>query len=658
MRTFYTLLIYLALWLLPTKMVARQLVWQNVKTYWTNQSLLEVTGVTVNDTATLVTISAKGKYNSFFTLRECCHLRDEQGRVYSVRGGLGIELNQRNWLDGRGEQTFVLWFEPLADDVRTIDFVESELHRERVLMLGIAEEGKVEASRYEQRSIKGMFPCQRSFGSGKATLHGRLESYVAGQDHPSIFLCDETVLTDEASRPFASCHIHQDGTFTLTAEVQRAALLFLTSEMDEQTWQIPVFVHPSDDVHLTVNLREGRITAYQSKCKKDHLQAMQEVGVLGNDFCQPRMIRAPFSLTATYDSPSVKGKAIIASLTRQYRGKYVEFVGLSAKTMVPTLNLLSNIRYDFYRHPDIQLVYLFDGRSVKADYYQKFVERYLDDEDTHLLNADDFAAVREFLLSRESSLVATLNREGFPLVNPLNYNDEYEFRRRFRMMLHAESDAMSEEELVMIDTMVEVPDSFSLVYDREHTHGAGSTLIPQHQAQTEHRMLWMTWWGIGLLVLTGGVLWVRRKKTQPRPPDPQTPSSLPLEGEGSYSVNEIPKSQDSTPPLGEVREGSESGEGPESGEGSGTGFWDNLIAAWAAKKPKNAVFLAKLNAECPSLTKREQAMCLIYYSEDLPDDKMMEILEIPSPQAYRTAKSRLRKKLKDVKLKEIQNLSL
>jgi hypothetical protein len=58
------------------------------------------------------------------------------------------------------------------------------------------------------------------------------------------------------------------------------------------------------------------------------------------------------------------------------------------------------------------------------------------------------------------------------------------------------------------------------------------------------------------------------------------------------------------------------------------------------------------------LTKREQAMCLIYYSEDLPDDKMMEILEIPSPQAYRTAKSRLRKKLKDVKLKEIQNLSL
>ena len=276
------------------------------------------------------------------------------------------------------------------------------------------------------------------------------------------------------------------------------------------------------------------------------------------------------------------------------------------------------------------MVYLFDGRSVPNNYYEKFVERYLEDEDTHLLTADEFAAVREFLLAREPSVVGTLNREGFPLVTPLNYNDEFEFRRRFRLILHTESDALTKEEQVMIDTMIEVPDSLSLIYDREHTFGAGYELIPQPQAQAEHRLLHATWWLLGILAMAGTVAFaIYRYRKRRRQSD-----------------------------FGR-KWGDDADEGALEDEKAGAeNFWDSLVAAWSAKKPKNAALLAKLEKLCPSLTPREQVICMISYSESMTDEQVMEVLEIPSYSAYRTAKSRLRKKLKNVELPELQNLNL
>ena len=628
MKTCYTLFIYMMLWLLPMEVGARQRVWQDVKAFLNNQTTIEVVGVAVNDTATLVSFVASGKPDTSFLIREGCHLRDEQGRCYVVRNSMGITLGRNVWFERNGRMDFTLSFSPLADDVRVVDFVESEMHRNRVAILGLAEGGLVDVARYAKRSISGMFDCRHSFGTDEAVIRGKLEGYDSKRHPLSLFLCDEFVLADEMVRPVASCHIGEDGSFTLRASVRRASLMVLTSEEGEDVWQIPVFVHPADKVSLVVNLKENRITAYQSKCQTSHLAAMQEVGVLGGELCQPRMSSVSFSLTATYESPATKGKAIIEGLAKQYRGKYVEFVGLSQRTMVSTLNLLSNIRYDFYEHPDIQLVYLFNGRDVPRGYYEQFVARYLGDEDTHLLSAVEFAAVREFLLSREPSVVGTLNREGHPLVFPLNYHDEFEFRRRFRLILHTESDALTHEEQVMIDTMIEVPDTLSLIYDREHTFGTGSELISQPQARAERRQLRVMWWLMGSVFVGTIVLlflyWRKRKAQQAK--------------------------------IGEQENEERADESQEASKPFSDNFWDNLIAAWATKKPKNGAFLAKLNAACPQLTKREVAMCLIYYSEDMTDEQMMEILEMPSSAAYRTARSRLRKKLKEVEWMELKKL--
>lgn len=638
------MILYVALMLLPLQAVARQRVWQHVTTFRAPQTVYQVTGVTVNDTATLVSLTAKGTSATSFFIRPSCHLRDAQGRVYALLSSEGVTLGRDVWLDERGRLDFVLAFAPLPDEVRMVDFVESEIHREQVIMLGIAEEGAVDAARYRQRPLSQWLTCTHSYGKEKAHLHGKLRGYNPRRDHASLFLCDESALVDDTRRPLASCHIQTDGTFSLQVPVDKPALMVLTSAQEGAAWQIPVFLHPADQVHLTIDLGAGRVVGYQSKCPVNHLVAMQDVAVLGSEICVPRHKPTASSLTATYDSPATKGKSIIESMTRKYRGKYVEFVGLSAKTMLPTLNLLSNIRYDFYANPDIQLVYLFDGRSVPQDYYDSFVARYLDAEDTHLLSADDFAAVREFLLSREPSVVGTLNRQGFPLVNPLNYYDEYEFRRRFRMVLRTESDLLTHEEQAMMDTMVEVPDSVSLLYDREHTYGAGEPLIPQHQAQAEHRMLHLTWWLVGILALVLLFLLYRFGRRKRR-----ATSSV------SYIPEEATATLSTPSDLSQETAATLSADAKKS---SGDPFWRNLIAAWAAKKPKNAAFLAQLEEIQPPLTLREQAMCLILYSEDLTDEQVMQILEIPSPSAYRTAKSRLRKKLKNVESIDIKNLSL
>lgn len=629
MKTCCTLFIIIALWLLPSGMEAREKVWQQVTVGHANRQEYGVSQVVVNDTATLLTMVATALPDTPLMLRRCSHLRDDKGRLYALRTWRGMEMGQTVWMDETGRREFVLAFDPLPDDVRWVDFVESEVHRDRLLLLGIAENGKANASRFRQRTLRQMFDCTRSFGAEKAVLQGRLKGFQPKSGHASLFLCHEAALADGGVHALAACHIQPDGSFTLAVPLKQAALLVLTSEEEGDAWRIPVFLHPADRASVVVDFDEGRVVDYHSRCSVRHLSAMQDVAAMGADLCQPAAWVPSATLTATYDSPATKGKRIIETMAKKYTGKYVEFVGMSAKTMVSTLSQLSNIRYDFHNHPDIQFVYLFDGKSVTRSYYEKFVARYLEEEDAHLLSADDFAAVREFLLSRESSVVGTLNRDGFPLVNPLNYSDEFEFRRRFRLILHAESELLTKDEQVMIDTMVEVPDTLALIYDREQTYGAGSPLIPQHQAQAEHRLLGVMWWVVAILLLLGvgaALVIVRNRKAHPEA-DAESPLEEPE-----------PKMEPT--------------------KATGDGFWENMVAAWAAKRPKNARLLADLEKECPLLTKREQAMCLIFYSENLPDDKAMEILEMPSPSAYRTAKSRLRKKLKDVELPEIKKLCL
>ena len=77
--TSYTYIIYVLL-LLPLRAGAMQKVWQDVKVYHANQQMFEVTDVVVNDTATMLTMTAKGKPDTQFLIRRSSHRRDDRGR--------------------------------------------------------------------------------------------------------------------------------------------------------------------------------------------------------------------------------------------------------------------------------------------------------------------------------------------------------------------------------------------------------------------------------------------------------------------------------------------------------------------------------------------------------------------------------------------------
>ena len=68
--------------------------WQDVKVYHANQQMFEVTDVVVNDTATMLTMTAKGKPDTQFLIRRSSHLRDDRGRYYGLQSWDGIDVGR------------------------------------------------------------------------------------------------------------------------------------------------------------------------------------------------------------------------------------------------------------------------------------------------------------------------------------------------------------------------------------------------------------------------------------------------------------------------------------------------------------------------------------------------------------------------------------
>lgn len=611
--------------------------------YYNNEPSLSVAQVEFCDSATVLSFRMKGVPDSRFLVHAGAMLRDEHGRFYAATSSSGIMLGATEWMPANGVADFTISFRPMPTDTRIFDFVSSLVHRNHIAVLGISDGRSVTEAekqrRYAQMSISEYARCGNAF-EGRVHLTGKLLGYNTSRDAASIYLCEQGVLTDERSRVIAAAHINTNGTFVIDTDIDATGVYVLATEESASEWAVPVMVHKGDRLNLTIDLHACCLSAYKSSCSVNHLPKLQSLALLAPQFCIPADGTASRFSLATIESTHAKGRKIVEKIAKKYRGRYVEFVGMNALNMTSTINLLSNIRYDYYRNPDLKIVYLFNGRNVTHDYYGAFVERYMQGEDCHLLGADDYAAVREYMLSRQSNLVGTLNRNGVPFMFPLDYTDEYEFRRRFRMMMKSEN--LTDSEVEGLDTMIEVPDTMSITYGRERMAIFYDDGVPitHHQAKQDRRTLNILWWIVivgGVLVLINIIWYIFKikKKLKENIPNENKAVETQLDADESSQVDDAALQSSSSGGTSDI-------------------YFENLISALIAKKPKNRTFLDNLVRECPELTKREQALCMLYYSEDLPDSKLMELLEIPSPSAFRTAKSRLRKKLNNSEFSTLQ----
>lgn len=74
-------------------------------------------------------------------------------------------------------------------------------------------------------------------------------------------------------------------------------------------------------------------------------------------------------------------------------------------------------------------------------------------------------------------------------------------------------------------------------------------------------------------------------------------------------------------------------------------IYQTIITAFVKKKRNNKTFLKDLCTACPSLSLREQTLCILLSTEHYNDDTLCSLLHFISKPSYYTAKSRLRSKL-------------
>ncbi len=91
-----------------------------------NTTSLEITSITLSDTATVLNCHIKEYPHDWITITSACFLADEQGNKYGIRWAKGIEIDQSQQLPASGETDIVIAFAPLPKKTKQIDFCESE----------------------------------------------------------------------------------------------------------------------------------------------------------------------------------------------------------------------------------------------------------------------------------------------------------------------------------------------------------------------------------------------------------------------------------------------------------------------------------------------------------------------------------------------------
>ena len=85
---------------------------------------LEISKITLTDTATVLYFDAHGPAKNWFDVAKTCTLTDNKGNVYPVQSSEGIELGKKFFLSETGDAKFSLVFPPLKRGAKSVDFSE------------------------------------------------------------------------------------------------------------------------------------------------------------------------------------------------------------------------------------------------------------------------------------------------------------------------------------------------------------------------------------------------------------------------------------------------------------------------------------------------------------------------------------------------------
>ncbi len=227
-----------------------------------NTPTFEVEKIQLADTATVLSINGIGYPGEQIRIAAGTVLKDNTGKVYPVRFGVGIVPGGTITIPESYIAPFQLVFPPLPPDVTTVDFLEPEDVSGGVRIWGIRlDESPVPAPAIRKETMKGALP-EPVLKRGMAVVKGRLLDYIPGSVTEVKVSLASTMYINNA----LELRVNEDGTFRAEIELLTVAPAYVQLSF-EYFPTIKCLLAPGEEITLLINTSE--CCRRQSRLHKD-----------------------------------------------------------------------------------------------------------------------------------------------------------------------------------------------------------------------------------------------------------------------------------------------------------------------------------------------------------------------------------------------------
>lgn len=221
-----------------------------------NTTSIEVSKVTISDTATVLNIYAKYRPKYWIQIAPESYLKDNNGETYQLRSGIGITPGKEFWMPESGEAEFQLVFPPLSSNATSFDFTEGDKVENAFSIWGIQLKGnKLPELKLPEGVIAHKADASISLPEpviqyGKATLKGKLLDFRPNMSMPAEVVLWENIKGDISE---VVLDIQPDGSFA--KEVTLTGTTPCTMYIGKGD-NVQFFMEPGKTTEVYVNLRE------------------------------------------------------------------------------------------------------------------------------------------------------------------------------------------------------------------------------------------------------------------------------------------------------------------------------------------------------------------------------------------------------------------
>ena len=215
-----------------------------------NNPSIEVSKVTLTDTATVLDFSARIRPRTRMKITPDCYLTDEKGNNYQVLTAHGIEWNQEIRMTESGKAEFQLVFPPLKRGTKAIHFSDNgcniwgiQVKNNQLPALQIPEKMLTIDTNQPLPTDELIF--------GEATIQGKVLDYQAGMPATLKLMVYNLLVGYDGE---VNIEISPDGSFHHTLKVLGASPALLS--LNGYNCKADIYVAPGQTSEIYLNLRE------------------------------------------------------------------------------------------------------------------------------------------------------------------------------------------------------------------------------------------------------------------------------------------------------------------------------------------------------------------------------------------------------------------